>query len=465
MTRKKEKKRNIPFDLLFGLLLFSLFLPRFVNIIWTDDYQNDEGIQALTSLLILQGEEIYKEVRYVYPPFMPFIGAYYMSIVGVSLVNLRFLAILSSALTPLLLFFIIRETLGSGWRTYLAALLATLPLAVIPLMNSFSRVFYIEPFVTFLSCVCIYAAIRSKNSREFSFFSGAVGSVAMLLKFWAIPTILASFLYIIWTDRKVLKYYVLGFTLVMLPYFIQLAFSEEALQNLLFQAGRGRWTWLQKTKPLWGFWKTLPYISFASMPFLFHRKNRMVFLWTFTTFLFFYTIMPDGISHHTYFMVPVFSMSAGVLAAGFRLKNPLMWIVVALIIFSFWDEKNFEEIKAKMGPRELKLSKVAGYVANNTGIDDIILSDYAMIPFIANRRQAGNLADVSEATIMYDSVTADGLIELSENERPVYIVIESRFKNKKLAPFLAYVNQTYLQEIPPGFKSEPFEVYRRKTIL
>jgi hypothetical protein len=84
-----------------------------------------------------------------------------------------------------------------------------------------------------------------------------------------------------------------------------------------------------------------------------------------------------------------------------------------------------------------------------------------MITFISKRRQAGYLLDTSETAIYYDLLTSKDLIAVSEAEKPVYIIVESRFKNPNLASFMAYVNATYAQEIPPGFDSRPFEVYRR----
>lgn len=459
--RRKTKKRRIPYDTLFGLFLVLLVSHRFVNISWVDDFQNDEGVHALASLTIMDGKKVYDDFRFVQPPLLPYIGAVYMSVVGVSLVHLRFTAILASALIPAFLYFIIRDALGRTRMVYVASFLATLPLAALNIMTAYSKIFYIEPFVTFVSCAAVYAA--TKKTQNAFFLSGFLSAAALLLKFWAIPVAPAIIAFILWNGREKLRYFLLGFFVVMVPSFIYLAVSKNALDDLLFQAGRGGWTAAMKTKPLWGFYKAIPYISLASLPFLCLRKNRMVFLWTLSTFLFFYTIMPDAISHHTYFMLPVMSASAAVFAAGFNTKKIWFWLTAALILYSVADYGNIKDIRSKMGQKGDTLTSVAEYINANTKEDDAILSDYAMIPFIARRRQAGDLIDISSATILYDIVTADELISLSEKEKPVFVVVESRFKDKKLAAFMSYVNETYEFGLIPGITSKTFEVYRRKS--
>jgi 4-amino-4-deoxy-L-arabinose transferase-like glycosyltransferase len=460
MTKRKKKSplRSSRYTL-FGILLILLSSHRFVNIAWTDDFQNDEGFYALVASTIMQGGRIYDDFAFGHPPFMPYIGATYMSVAGVSLVNLRFLAILSSTLTVLCLYFIVRNTLKDEKKIYVASFLSVLPLAVLTIINSHSRVYYIEPFVTFVSCAAVYAA--SKKTKNGFLISGFLAASGMLMKLWAIPTAAALFAYVFWTDRKNLRYLILGFFAVMLPFFLHLALSEKALEYILFQASRDHWTIMQKTKPLWDFYRALPYLSIASIPLLYAKKHRLVFLWTLSTFIFFYTIMPDAISHHTYFMAPVFTLSSALLASESSPKKLFFWLVLALILYSIAEERHIQDIQFKMKARGTKLTQVAQYVEANTDPSDTILSDYAMITFISKRRQAGYLLDTSETAIYYDLLTSKDLIAVSEAEKPVYIIVESRFKNPNLASFMAYVNATYAQEIPPGFDSRPFEVYRR----
>jgi hypothetical protein len=259
----------------------------------------------------------------------------------------------------------------------------------------------------------------------------------MLLKLWAIPTVAAISLFILWADRKNIRYYLLGFFSVMLPFFIYLTLSNKALDYILFQAVRDHWTFMQKTKPLWNFYKALPYVSAASLPLLFARKHRLVFLWTLATFLFLYTLMPDAISHHTYFLAPVFTISSALLAAEFTPRELWFWLVLALIVYSIAEWRHFDDIQGKLKTHGTKLSQVAHYVEDNTNASDAILSDYAMITFISTRRQAGYLLDTSEAAIYYDLLASKDLIAVSEAEKPVYVVVESRFKNPKLSDFMA----------------------------
>lgn len=463
MAAKKSRgtvKRKAPYDLVFGVIILLLASHRFINIAWTDDFQNDEGFYALISSTLLHGGRMYDDFRFTQPPLMPYIGAAYLNLVGVGLVPLRFLAILASALIPVCLFYIIRASVKDAKRVYLASFLAALPLAVFTIINSHSRVYYIEPFVTFASCAAVYAA--SKKTKNAYLTSGFLSAAAMLLKFWAIPTAAAVGLFILWVDRKKIRYFLLGFFAVMLPFFIYLTLSANALDYILFQAARDHWTFMQKTKPLWNFYKALPFLSAASIPLLFARKHRLVFLWTLATFLFLYTLMPDAISHHTYFLAPVFTISSALLATEFTPRQLWFWLVLALIVYSIAEWRHIDDIQGKLKTHGTKLSQVARYVEANTGPSDTVLSDYAMITFISTRRQAGYLLDTSEAAIYYDLLTSKDLIAVSEAEKPVYVVVESRFRNKKLSDFMAYVNATYAQEIPPGFDSRPFEVYRRR---
>lgn len=459
VNRKRKSRSLIPYSLLFGVLIILLFSHRFVNISWTDDFQNDEGVHALISSTLLKDGRIYEDFHFAHPPLMPYIGAVYMSVNGVGLVQVRFLAILSSVLTGLLVYFIIRDVFGESYKTYFATLVATVPMALLTLINSISRVYYIEPFVTLLSVASVYAA--TKKTRNTYFISGFLGATAMLTKFWAMPAIGAVLAYMLWTDRKKLRYYMLGFFIVVIPFLAYLAGSDNATQDILWQLGRSRWTFMQKTKPIWNFYKALPFLSIASIPVLFFRKHRLVFLYTLATIIFFYTLMPDAVSHHTYFMFPVFTISTAILVLEINPKNIVFWIILALIMHSIAEKQHIRDIQAKMKSHGVKLTRVAQYVASNTEKDDIILSDYMMISFIADRRQAGYLVDISEAAIFYDTITTEKLIEISEKENPEYIIIESRFKNKKLVLFMEYIGRAYTRETPPGFNSEPFEVYRR----
>jgi hypothetical protein len=259
-----------------------------------------------------------------------------------------------------------------------------------------------------------------------------------------------------------LKYFLLGFFVVMILFFFYLSISEKALDYILFQMGRDSWTFMQKTETIWIFYKAIPFVSVVSIPFLFIREHRLVFLWTLSTLVFFYTLMPDAISHHTYFMVPVFTLSSAVFALGFSPKRIWFWVILILIIYSIAEKRHIDDIRFKMYTRGTKLTQVAQYVESNTNPSDSILSDYAMIAFISKRRQAGYILDTSETAIEYNLLTANDLLSVSEKEKPKYITIESRFKDKKLTPFMNYIKEKYVREIPPGFDSQPFEVYRRK---
>ncbi|MFH1788975.1 MAG: glycosyltransferase family 39 protein [Candidatus Altiarchaeota archaeon] len=458
-TRKPEGKREMPYNLVFGALIILLFSHRFVNIAWTDDFQNDEGIHALISSTLLKGGVIYKDFDFGHPPLMPYIGAAYMSVNEVGLMQVRFLAILSSVLTAMLVYFIVRDVFGESKKTYFATLVAVVPMTLLTLVNSISRVYYIEPFVTFLSFASVYAA--TKKTQNAYLVSGFLGAAALLTKFWALPAVAAILVYLVWMDRKNLRYFLLGFFTAILPFLVYLAGSEKATQDILWQMGRGRWTLMQKTKPVWSFYKALPFLSIASIPILFLRRHRIVFLYTLATIIFFYTLMPDAVSHHTYFMLPVFTLSAAILASEVSPKNMVFWIIIGLIIYSIAEKQHIRDIQSKMKSHGVKLTNVAKYVAANTDKDDAILSDYMMISFIADRRQAGYLVDVSEAAIFYDTLTSEKLITISEKEKPEYIIIESRFKNKKLASFTDYINEKYVKEEPP-FQYQPFELYRRK---
>ena len=69
----KKKKTKIPYDLIFGIFILLLFSHRFVNIAWTDDFQNDEGFYALISSTLLHGGRMYDDFRFTQPPLMPYI--------------------------------------------------------------------------------------------------------------------------------------------------------------------------------------------------------------------------------------------------------------------------------------------------------------------------------------------------------------------------------------------------------
>ena len=189
----------------------------------------------------------------------------------------------------------------------------------------------------------------------------------------------------------------------------------------------------------------------------------MLFSMAAVTWLFIFTLFPATISHLMYFLVPLFAMTAAVMAVGFPRKNPILYILVALIIYSVATPANLDDIQGKMAIRGVKLTKVSNYVAAHTNPDEPILTDYMMVPFIANRMQAGTLVHISHATIAYDITTSEVLISVSEREKPPYIIVQGRFRDKKLKEFNDYLNKTYILEKPREFNPTPFEIYRRRS--
>ena len=460
---KKGKSKNGFNTIIFPLILLLLISHRFVNIAWTDDYQNDEGVHALVSLMLLKGYRLYDDLSFAHTPLLPFIGATYMSVNGVSLVNLRFLAISSSALIVLLTYLILRSVYGDSWRTYLSSAVAVIPLALFKEVNSVSRVFFIEPFMSVAFLASIYLGMQDKRGNHFIILSGFFAGTALLLKLSAIPVVGIVLVYLFWTDKRLIRFFLIGLFSVLLLYSLILATSKEALDMLLFQGSRGTWTIAQKIPPLWKFWRTLPIVSFASIFFLYRRREKMLFSMAAVTWLFIFTLFPATISHLMYFLVPLFAMTAAVMAVGFPRKNPILYILVALIIYSVATPANLDDIQGKMAIRGVKLTKVSNYVAAHTNPDEPILTDYMMVPFIANRMQAGTLVHISHATIAYDITTSEVLISVSEREKPPYIIVQGRFRDKKLKEFNDYLNKTYILEKPREFNPTPFEIYRRRS--
>jgi len=93
-----SKRKGILVFLLFVVLFISLILIIRVPIYQVFEYDSDEGIDLMASLLLAKGFPLYKQIWYEHPPLVPVILSYWFKLLGPSVHHGRLLILIFSGI-------------------------------------------------------------------------------------------------------------------------------------------------------------------------------------------------------------------------------------------------------------------------------------------------------------------------------------------------------------------------------
>jgi len=428
----------------FVVLITLIGCHRLINLEYTDYSGYDEGVYTFSSYYVLLNKVIYEDFFFAHPPIVPYVGAIFMSFVGVGLVQLRFLVAVFSVMTGLSIFCIIKNIFKKSSKIYLVSILAILPFYLYRILNLYSKTFYLEPFVTFLIVTAIFVSL--KKSKSSAFCSGILGCSAVLVKLFGVIAVTTVFIYLLIKNRKNLKFFIIGCFVASLPFLIYLIIHPDVLQPLVyFHIGSGGSNYQGILKSLTQKYLFIPWIALISIPFLLFKKKYLIFIWLTVTLLFLFFVFKTPQDHKTYYLMPIFFLSSSILISDFKGKkgflNILIIIILILYLNSILTIENFEDIKSKLFLKEDRLTQVAKYIQEHTTENEKILSDFAMVPFLAERQVFGDTVDTSNARIHRDSLKEGYVFEIVKNEKPKFVVVEGSFKNFK--NMMSFVEENY----------------------
>jgi 4-amino-4-deoxy-L-arabinose transferase-like glycosyltransferase len=442
---------------IFVFLILLIGSHRLINLEYTDDTTYDEGTYTLGSYYALLNKNMYEDFFFPEPPLVPYLGAVFMSFVGVGLVQLRFLAVFCSIMTGLSMFCIVRMIFKKPWQIYAGTILAVLPFYLDKIPNFYSKIFFMEPFVTFLIVTTIFISL--KKSKTSAFCSGILGCSAILVKFFGVVAIATVFVYLLLKDRKNLKFFIFGCAVISLPFLIYLIEHQNILQPLLyFHLKGGGQDYQPILKSLTEKYIFIPWIALISIPFLLYKRRYPVLVWLIVTLLFLFFVFKSAEDHKTYYLIPIFSLASSVFIVDLKNKKIFLWIAIIIVLgfyfYSIFTVANFEDIKTKLLQKGNGLTQIAKYIQERTNVSDKILSDYPMVPFLAKREVIGDTVDVSNARVERGFMNESYIFELVKNEKPKFIVVESRFK--RFTEMMSFIEKNYSSK-----KFDSINVYER----
>lgn len=244
MKIKKQIKQLLTNEWIALFFLIVIFLIRQISTISFDLQMGDEGIVVSAFKKVYEGKKLYSEAWYGHGPLAPYVFSFIFHIFGVSLLVVRYASTVIMTTGLIASFFICRRFLTSWWSV-VAALVSHLMLFQ-PLYN-YSNIFSL---VGGLFGIYFSLKFYEKQSYLWVFLSGFSISISLLQK--PIPlggimwlALLASLILyrilqkenFVWSFKKVILYYFLGSSIIVVPVYIAI-FSSNSLEvlkiNLLF---------------------------------------------------------------------------------------------------------------------------------------------------------------------------------------------------------------------------------------
>ncbi|MBL7197406.1 MAG: glycosyltransferase family 39 protein [Candidatus Omnitrophica bacterium] len=202
---KKKTLLNILLPLLLVVLFISIILIIKAPIKQSFEYNMDEGIDLMASLLISKGFSLYKQIWYEHPPLVPVILSYWFKLLGPSVHHGRLLILIFSGI----FLWAFYQTIKNLWG-HLCAFAAVVFLLLSTLFLHLHISVMLSTPARALAMLSIYYITLYKKSclKRFLVLSGVFMALSLQVKLtmlFLVPFIALEIVYTKWISSKTQK--------------------------------------------------------------------------------------------------------------------------------------------------------------------------------------------------------------------------------------------------------------------
>lgn len=447
MNRKKSSANLLAFLFenirKYDFLWLSLFIGgifRLINITGVTYKDYDEGVYLYSAVLIMKGSVPYRDFYFNHLPLSEYLLALFFNVFGVGLLQARILTFFLSEMTIVVIYFLGKDLYGKSGGNIAALLFAIEGSAI-----ATSRIFFLEPFMTFFSSLTVLFLLRGirNDDKKLIFMSGIFLSFSIFSKITGVLLLVSIIVFSIF-QRKSRKEFFFAFLcslfFMSLP-FLLISGNAFLVHPFLFQVYRASssGTLISNLKVLafnsaltifmgglalvlsiiWRLTKNRP----KAWQFEFSEGDLFIILWAliltafFTTYkVFFY--------HYFYQAVPAFCLliyKAVRRISFIQTVNPkiilLIFILLNGIQLTFVVERNIL-------PVDDTYLQVAQFIESTSQPHEKILTANPLLAFLSHRENVGNLTNPTgtlESENLKHDLEGKSFLEILE-----YLLIESR---------------------------------------
>lgn len=326
-----------------------------------------------------------------------------------------------------------------------AGLAAAAVLAIAPPYPTLAAAVESDPPSTVLALAAIAIALYARQRPWLWAGSGAMLAVAMSVKLFAVVAALPIFALVV--HRRRLQAFVLaalGFAAVVGAFVLayrhvlhqvwQGVFGAHLDARAGHQAGaESNLSRVLREPDLhtpFG-WLTVAGIVLSLFWLRRGRPLRLWPLWLFTVGAAAFTLtMKPLLDHHLVLLGTAFAVPAGA-AIGATLERAPRW--ASLVLVAFFGAGLYQEhhrLARNDVPERASYQWAARVVAANSSPSDLVVSDIPSIPYLAHRREPGQLIDTSIARIVDEYLPPAGVLRDIDESHPAVVVVGRNFLSK-----------------------------------
>jgi len=424
--------KNKAFVILTAIFLVVVFFTqlKLINRPVTD---NDEGIYLTSFLLVDKGYSAYKQTYFSQPP--GYLLSVYPGFIlfGKTLQAARLTIGLWSIVGILAILWIGFE-LKNKW----SGLLAVGLLLIIPIYYNQALTFQSDVLITTFSLISLAALIRFLKNHYILWF--IISAIFLNLSLWTKfdITFIPSFIFILFIPfkegkislKKIINLLIIFlivsvgfFALLIIPFGIKEVFSNSI--SLRFKAAETSSKsfmlidYLKKDFILFSIIISGLLLSFFKIR-KFNNYQKSIFIWSIfvLTLLIFYRPL---FSHHLVIlavpMVLLFSQSIGF----YFNKKVLYKIAILIAIFSI-GVRTFLAVNTSSNLIDNERQRAVEIIKENSGLDDLVISDEEILTGISGRLPPPKLSDISFVRIRSNNLTPENFKRIIDTYKPKLII-------------------------------------------
>jgi hypothetical protein len=205
-------------------------------------------------------------------------------------------------------------------------------------------------------------------------------------------------------------------------------------------------------------WLVLSGLALALLALVRRRPLGLWPLWLFALGAGFFTLaMHPLLDHHLVLIATALAVPSGAAIALTLASRPLpRWslVLLALAVCAGFVQEH-RRIARNTEPPPADYSWATRYVAAHTSASDLVVSDIPSIPYLAGRRQPGQLIDTSIARIVDEYLPPRQVLALVDRTRPRLVVVGRNFLSHP------EIVRGIARRYPRGIRHGEVTIYRR----
>ncbi|MFX1519044.1 MAG: ArnT family glycosyltransferase [Promethearchaeota archaeon] len=427
----------------YNFLWLSLFIGgifRLINLTGVTYKDYDEGVYLYSAVLIMKGSVPYRDFFFNHLPLSEYLLALFFNVFGVGLLQARILTFFLSEMTIVIIYFLGKDLYGKLGGNISALLFAIEGSAI-----ATSRIFFLEPFMTFFSSLTVFFFLRGirNDDKRLIFISGIFLSFSTFSKITGVLLLVAIVAFSVFRQKFQKEFFIafLCSVFLMCTPFLVICGNEFLIQPLLFQAYRtsSSGTLISNLKVL-AFNSALTIFmgSIAlglsiiqrliknrpdSWQFKFDEGDLFIILWALILVTFF-TTYKVFFYHYFYQAVPAFCFLIYKLVRRINFIQKVNSRIFLLIFILLNGIQLTLVVERNILPVDDTYLHVAQFIESTSQPHEKILTANPLLAFLSHRENVGNLTNPT-GTLESENVKHDlegkNFLEILE-----YLLIESR---------------------------------------